>query len=641
MSAVLTCALTIGRVYAATPTTVSTFESIGLYWNVSGGSTSNTCRVQYRVQGASSWREGFPLWYNIRTDFPADYDQYSNQYRGSIVHLESGTTYEIRLTLDTGENETVTASTWPESFPVGRVVYLPENSTETLVIDESGTADGYLVYTHAPDATATIDVQGERENCIYIDASYVIVRGLRLTEAQVDAIKINYGATDIVVEECDISVWGGHSYLEWGYPHHSAIRTEYSSSRLADAKTIERIVVQRNVIHDPRWDTNAWTEAHEGYSNVWHPHGPQAISWYNTGGNHVIRYNHCHGDIDHKYNDVLGGGENSSWTGGFPGRDSDIYGNVLEDCWDDGIESEGDNCNVRIWGNYVNNTYQCVATRSTVVGPIYIWRNVFGNSRKDPLVDYDSDKRGNFHKVGSVDTWGDWGVFDLHNTCLQQDSAGPSLTVGAGQGLEGRMFNTTTRNNILHVYRDAEQSIYITADGLPDYCSFDYDLYNGILARVSTSEHELRGIVGVPTYTADVGFDEETLRGIFTLASSSPGYDAGEIIPNFSDGYTGAAPDMGAHEAGTPPMEFGPNAYMDSIPTLAVKSCMPALRQRRPGSGTAVYDLAGRTIVRYSPGEGEAPVDAQFPDALGAGILLVGTTGRDGTVSKLVAAGSR
>jgi len=29
------------------------------------------------------------------------------------------------------------------------------------------------------------------------------------------------------------------------------------------------------------------------------------------------------------------------------------------------------------------------------------------------------------------------------------------------------------------------------------------------------------------------------------------------VIPNFSEGYTGPAPDMGAHQRGTPPRQFG------------------------------------------------------------------------------------
>ena len=31
----------------------------------------------------------------------------------------------------------------------------------------------------------------------------------------------------------------------------------------------------------------------------------------------------------------------------------------------------------------------------------------------------------------------------------------------------------------------------------------------------------------------------------------------GQPIPNFSDGYTGRAPDIGAHQRGAPPMRYG------------------------------------------------------------------------------------
>ena len=47
---------------------------------------------------------------------------------------------------------------------------------------------------------------------------------------------------------------------------------------------------------------------------------------------------------------------------------------------------------------------------------------------------------------------------------------------------------------------------------------------------------------------------------MYQLAPNSPGFDQGLVIPNFSDGFTGSAPDMGAHEAGTPAMKFGVDA---------------------------------------------------------------------------------
>ena len=37
----------------------------------------------------------------------------------------------------------------------------------------------------------------------------------------------------------------------------------------------------------------------------------------------------------------------------------------------------------------------------------------------------------------------------------------------------------------------------------------------------------------------------------------APGAGQGLAIPNFGDGFTGPTPDIGAHQRGTPPMQFG------------------------------------------------------------------------------------
>ena len=50
----------------------------------------------------------------------------------------------------------------------------------------------------------------------------------------------------------------------------------------------------------------------------------------------------------------------------------------------------------------------------------------------------------------------------------------------------------------------------------------------------------------------------------FWRVAGNPGFDAGARISNFNDGFTGKGPDVGAHEAGTPVMEFGVKAYLDA-----------------------------------------------------------------------------
>jgi hypothetical protein len=132
-----------------------------------------------------------------------------------------------------------------------------------------------------------------------------------------------------------------------------------------------RVTVQRNKMHDPRYSANSWSDGH--------PAGPQGITFSYCGGNHVLRWNEITGGSKH-LNDGMGGEDNFSTTG-FPNRDSDIYGNSIQNTWDDAIESEGGNANVRIWGNYLNNTATGVATTATAIGPVYIFRNVFNRNK--------------------------------------------------------------------------------------------------------------------------------------------------------------------------------------------------------------------------------------------------------------------
>jgi hypothetical protein len=53
------------------------------------------------------------------------------------------------------------------------------------------------------------------------------------------------------------------------------------------------------------------------------------------------------------------------------------------------------------------------------------------------------------------------------------------------------------------------------------------------------------------------------------LAPDSPGLNKAEVIPNFCDVFNGPAPDMGAQEAGSPPMIFGVKAQF--IPPAATR----------------------------------------------------------------------
>ena len=440
----------------------------------------------------------------------------------------------------------MTVKTWSETFPIAETITISGDALHNgYNITESGTAEGYILYK-TPLGTS-IDVTNSVDTCISISNTvhHVILRGMTLKGAKKHGILITgkYGADahDIVIENCDISNWGSVYSNNFGVNMQCAI---YSENR-----SLKRVIVQRNTIHNPRYDSNNWEEPHNH-----HPAGPQAVGFWDSGGNHVIRYNHIYSDAEHYYNDILGCGKNFGQTG-FPANDTDIYGNILENCWDDAIESEGANINVRIWGNYIENAYQAIATRLTVYGPIYIWRNVCIIGYRQP----GSQSSAGFHKSGGYKSTFDNGVYVFHNTVVMPPNN--EIESSGTKSIHGSMHYTTTENNIFNTERCInceEITGEVGSRFLNDLCPET----NSTAIQGLEYAAEATPIQGIAKFTAEFGLDRETGKGIFYQTSDSPGYNSGIIITNFNSDVPDGQPDIGAHEAGTPPMEFGPKAYL-------------------------------------------------------------------------------
>jgi hypothetical protein len=519
---------------------IATFHSIGLYWTPGTNPGSAGCQVQFRKQGAGTWTPGLAMWYDAR----------NSECRGSLVQLDPNTTYEVQMGLPSQAfSRGLTVNTWNESLPIAKTVTVPSGSS-TLRITEGGSAStGYVLYT-AASGGSTIDVANAQDNNVVISAPYVILRGFTLKGARINAVQVNAG-TDVVIENNDISGWGRPSgtMSAAGY----MIGTNMDSgiyARCSSTFTMERSIIQRNKIHEPRYGSMSWSEAH--------PSGPNAVFFSECGGNHVFRYNELYSTPGHYFMDAYGGEENFGLKG-MPNSDSDLYGNKISQTWDDGIESEGANRNVRIWGNYLDNVSSGVATTVVSVGPIYIWRNVLNRTRFQELATADNDERGLMFKSGNGGGYGDGRRFVFHNTMLQMPpAAGSTVTLGGGDGLSGPsphepMTQTISRNNVFQVARSWWTS-FNTQGGAGD--DLDYDLYNAGISGITGAESH--GKLGTPIYAPGNGPASDG-GGMYQLAPSSPGYDKGARIPNFNDSFTGAAPDMGAHEAGSPAMKFGVN----------------------------------------------------------------------------------
>src|SRR5689334_17554204 len=276
---------------------IPTYEAAGLYWQNPGGTAG--CEVKYRKSGDTAWSQGLAMWFDAR----------DTQCRGSIVGLAPNTTYQVELNLPgQAAARGLTFTTWANQRPVAKTIAVNAGSG-TFNITEGGSPTGYVVYE---GSGATLDGQNTAQYNVTVNASYVIVRGLTLKGAKQDAIRVSPTATDVIIEDNDISGWGRQRSGNWGVDMDSAIRA------VCTEPTMQRMTVQRNKIHDPRYSANSWSDGH--------PAGPQAITVSYCGGNHVIRHNDMYSSNGNYFNDIIGGEDNFTKSG-FPNADTDIYGN--------------------------------------------------------------------------------------------------------------------------------------------------------------------------------------------------------------------------------------------------------------------------------------------------------------------------
>lgn len=487
---------TLALAASAAPSAVSTFHSIGLYWSPEGGAESTAARVEFRKEGGGDWRRGLDLWFDAR----------NGEYRGSLVELEPGTAYAVKLTLASGASETIHARTWSEKFRIQKTVRVQPGERLVIKPEDSGSAkEGYVLFT-APPGQNVIEGNDKDESCVLIrqGVHHVIVRGLVLKDCKRYGVLIQRqgGDTpsaaqthDLVIEDNEITGWGGFGNLKKDAglaDSDAAVHCAYYRET-DDARRPDRIIVQGNRMRDPRHGANPWRSTTHGHK---HPFGPLGVMFDRCGSNHVIRYNEIQSRNGNFFKDGIGGADNFS-TAGFPWADADIYGNRVSEVYDDGIEAEGANRNVRIWGNHLRRVYVAIGNAATATGPLYVWRNVATDMARmfQPEGSPRRDNRGPFIKAGSKQPEVNGGrAYYFHNTAPE---AGAGIARSGGPA-----YNFVARNNLWPASRVNPQ------DG-------PFDL--GREGRV-------------------------------------------ERIPNFND--RDSRPQAGAQRAGAPPMRSGAEAYI-------------------------------------------------------------------------------
>jgi len=548
---------------------VPTFECMSLYWDVTDGGRDQRCSVTFREQGRDAWREAQDLWFDTKR----------GQYRGSVVDLRPGTAYEFSVSHSGGRDAAVTGTTWSNSFPLAATSTLPAGVIrKTISITEGGTPDGYRLYVAAPEGT-TVDVENTEDTCLSVEADYVIVRGVTCRGAKVDGLRIA-NRHHVVIEGCDISEWGrpdpkaGQTMKIGDKEHFVPARLGFylDSGIRIGGPDAETIVIQGNRIHHPRYTANNWTQFSPYFGST-HPQGPDAIAFDEiTRGRHVIRWNDIDSDFEHMFYDAVLAAEPKG--NGFV-CDGDIYGNRISHCWDDGIEIERGDRNVRIWGNHFSKMIKCISAGYIWNGPVYVYRNVAEDllcpeempkyngglspfKGQPPCFMPPPQENHNENRDGVV--------FVYHNTLLP----GVEGSVGTATGWAFNAWylykyatptvRLISRNNLwitrpypfYFFLPNPDGRNFFVRDFDRSYFDQDYDLHNGSIEPTATAgKHTLEK---EPRFRQGHGAGK---AGLYQLEPGTPGADDAVRLPNFSDDFRGEGPDRGAHEGGTEAIRFG------------------------------------------------------------------------------------
>lgn len=527
------------------PFIIPTYECAGIYWRIP---QDGACKLRYRENNETQWREGLDLVYDAR----------DGEYRGSIVGLNPNAAYQVELSVNSSKTR-LDFKTKSDQFPVGKVTLLPAGESDRpVVISESGTPEAYHLVTVPTDAKSVLNLKNVYNHGIEIDADFVIIRGAEIRNAAMHGIIIRENRHDIVIEQSYITFWGRIG----GPITYGNLEGSWDSGIFGESGC-GNLTIQRNLIEDPRGASNDWETGH--------PAGPQGITIVESTGGNVIRYNDIVSTEDHGFNDAIGGSRNYSFTGNV-NRDSDIYGNIIRSVWDDAIESEGANMNVRIWGNYMDLFFNGIATACTSKGPLYVFRNVAAESRTG----HRNSAGGALIKTGERNEFGGGRKYILHNTALQPNGVFDAFTSHPNP-------NCVSRNNIYDV--PGRLATDVEKEPSSDY---DYDYYSGNkLGNSAKEEH------GIKFYTTPSGtrlfissyhlefYPRSTINSIKwgrypyefgdmkrditdpVVWIRNPLIDSGVILPGFNDNFAGEAPDLGAFEVGTPPLQFGRRAYLE------------------------------------------------------------------------------
>lgn len=524
-----------------------TLMALGVQLLISGDADRDaSVAMRHRVAGTSAWSDDLPL-LRVRPDH-VDGRLAPEQFAGSALDLRPATTYEIELHAtdpDGPVDEIVTllATTrpvpadpaHPRAVPVANATALVAALAAAQPGDVITLADGVYAGPFVLNASGTA-------------TDPIVVRG-----ASRDGTVLDGGGCDCNVLEA----YGSFVHVE-RLTLRNATRALRFQGVAAESNVLRRVRTQNTRLgvgsQSGQRDFYVCDNLLEGRL-VW----PQV--YFDDGGAHADDDGIAVQGDGHVvcHNQIRGFGD-AMKTRAVGARAVDFYGNEVLSAYDNGLELDAGEGNLRSLRNRFTNTFVPLSFQPVYGGPAYVLRNVAVNVAHEQL---------KFHGLGGAS--GPSGVLVYHNTFVSPATALLLETSAASHdfAIVNNLFVTRSDppGRVVDWLGPIDGGVFANDGFFPDG-GFRFNLPPaGLVAQPSFAALQASGlepggvVLEQPIFEsgllAPVDYTTTVVPGDVTPSATSNALDRAAALPGVNDHFTGAGPDPGALERGCPPPIFG------------------------------------------------------------------------------------
>ena len=530
-------------------------EQISLYLPiVDDRLDAQTAAVRYSDGGA--WRDAHPL-LRIRPDLAIENAHVHAAFAGVIVDLEPDTQYRVEVTVhgakgDAQRSVAVRTRALPPRAPkANKIVGVGATGPAIQAIFDSAAAGDVIQFTNGTYNVDDLTVKrsGSEKRPIYIRGESR--DGVRIVDKTGRVLHL-VGASDVIVENLTLEGSGvdsGTAATSVGIQVWDGAVVERITVRNVKMRDVDQGIVGSGemravLVYDSTLAGNDVFEKKMLESNVaWNDDGIRV-----PGRGHAVFNNTLSG-----FGDALAVSEGPENAG------VHFYRNRILFSCDDGFEGDYGHRNVTFYDNRIQNAMTLASFDPLYGGPAFVFRNVAINLGRQP------------YKLNNTNA----GMFFYNNTVVRMPGFGGGESWAWAQPNNGALREWGYRNNILlfsgpklmalessgndpidftHNAWFPDASVWWTGSG------GSYPSVGAARARLRETQpvfsasgvrHDHDVIAESNPFATEIRFNTSYDIPVTTLyepelANGSVLKQAGVAIPGITDGFSGAAPDIGA-----------------------------------------------------------------------------------------------